>query len=409
MVEQFVGDVEVLHPTTGVTTIKLSGERGAIYLGAQGQDGDIVVYDSTGSAVLEIDGETGALKVGNPGREGRLVVHSEEGIRAVTVLGGDASRAGHVHIGNPDNWETGPHPGSLSIYDHKGRRCAYMDPAGRVQLGSTAMQQAAEDFAGELKILDRAGQQVIHLAGDDGTLHVGGAGPENRGHYGRIKVYDDAGRTALRLHGNSAALYVGCPDGDNEGDILVYDHVGRAVLNMNGQGATLTVGADGNEGHVRVRRSDGATCIHLNGETGFVEILGGDCAEDFEIAGESAEPGTVMVIGEDGRLRASDSAYDRCVAGVVSGAGDLRPGIVLGCGEADGERRLPIALVGRVYCRADATESPIRVGDLLTTSHAPGHAMVANDPERAFGAVIGKALRPLAQGRGLIPILIAMQ
>jgi hypothetical protein len=27
----------------------------------------------------------------------------------------------------------------------------------------------------------------------------------------------------------------------------------------------------------------------------------------------------------------------------------------------------------------------------------------------AFGAVIGKALRPLAAGKGLIPILIALQ
>ncbi len=33
----------------------------------------------------------------------------------------------------------------------------------------------------------------------------------------------------------------------------------------------------------------------------------------------------------------------------------------------------------------------------------------ARDPERAFGAVLGKALRPLPTGRGLIPVLIALQ
>jgi hypothetical protein len=37
------------------------------------------------------------------------------------------------------------------------------------------------------------------------------------------------------------------------------------------------------------------------------------------------------------------------------------------------------------------------------------HAMKAEDPQKAFGAVIGEALRPLGNGQGLIPILIALQ
>jgi len=35
--------------------------------------------------------------------------------------------------------------------------------------------------------------------------------------------------------------------------------------------------------------------------------------------------------------------------------------------------------------------------------------MKASDPLKAFGAVIGKALRPLPDGKGLIAILIALQ
>jgi len=35
--------------------------------------------------------------------------------------------------------------------------------------------------------------------------------------------------------------------------------------------------------------------------------------------------------------------------------------------------------------------------------------MGTNDAIKAFGAVIGKALRPLIDGKGLIPILIALQ
>jgi hypothetical protein len=35
--------------------------------------------------------------------------------------------------------------------------------------------------------------------------------------------------------------------------------------------------------------------------------------------------------------------------------------------------------------------------------------MKASDPLKAFGAVIGKALRPLRDGQGFIPILITLQ
>jgi hypothetical protein len=46
---------------------------------------------------------------------------------------------------------------------------------------------------------------------------------------------------------------------------------------------------------------------------------------------------------------------------------------------------------------------------MLTTSATPGHAMKAVDRITAFGAVVGKALRSLDCGQGLIPILITLQ
>lgn len=144
--------------------------------------------------------------------------------------------------------------------------------------------------------------------------------------------------------------------------------------------------------------------------TGDVKFSGADCAEDFEIVDDDADitPGTVMVINQNGQLCQSSRAYDTTVAGVVSGAGDYKPGIILGRSAANKER-VPIALVGRVFCKVDAAFSPIRVGDLLTTSPTPGHAMKASDPLSAFGAVIGKALGTIATGQALIPILIALQ
>jgi hypothetical protein len=143
--------------------------------------------------------------------------------------------------------------------------------------------------------------------------------------------------------------------------------------------------------------------------TGDIFLQNADCAEDFDIAVlEGVEPGSVMVIGHDGTLRQSELAYDKRVAGVVSGGGDYKPGIVLDRREPTRNRK-SIALLGKVYCKADASRAPIEVGDLLTTSPTPGHAMKATDPVRAFGAVIGKALRPVRDGQGLIPILVALQ
>ena len=143
--------------------------------------------------------------------------------------------------------------------------------------------------------------------------------------------------------------------------------------------------------------------------TGDIRLTGADCAENFDIADTAlVEPGTVMVLGENEVLQPSRSAYDKRVAGVVSGAGDYKPGIILDK-QPSGTNRRPIALLGKVYCKVDANYAPIEVGDLLTTSPTLGHAMKADDPVKAFGAVIGKALRPCRGGTGLIPILVALQ
>jgi hypothetical protein len=143
--------------------------------------------------------------------------------------------------------------------------------------------------------------------------------------------------------------------------------------------------------------------------TGDVTLVAGnDCGEHFQVSGTNPEPGTVMCICGDGTLAASQRAYDRKVAGVVSGAGFLKPGIVLGA-QGENTKSSIIALIGRVYCQVDAGDAPIEIGDLLTTADVPGHAMKAQDPLKAFGAIIGKALGALPSGRGLIPVLVALQ
>jgi hypothetical protein len=85
-------------------------------------------------------------------------------------------------------------------------------------------------------------------------------------------------------------------------------------------------------------------------------------------------------------LPAATTQYD----GVISGAGTFRPGLVFDRHQTDAVR-LPLALIGKVYCKVDANYGRIEVGDLLSTSDTPGHAMKVGDPAKAFGTVIGKA------------------
>jgi hypothetical protein len=144
--------------------------------------------------------------------------------------------------------------------------------------------------------------------------------------------------------------------------------------------------------------------------TGDIRVAGADCAEHFDAAGQVvAPPGTVMVLDDTGGLRVGDSDYDRRVAGVVSGAGAFRPAVIMDSGPGgEGTSRIPVALVGKVYCQVDGTRASVAVGDLLTTSQTPGYAMRAEDPGRAFGAVLGKALAA-CHDRRLIPILVTLQ
>ncbi|HEY2495477.1 MAG TPA: hypothetical protein VGK24_00280 [Candidatus Angelobacter sp.] len=141
---------------------------------------------------------------------------------------------------------------------------------------------------------------------------------------------------------------------------------------------------------------------------GDLTLTGADFAEQFALANlEQCEPGTVMVMNENGAVTPSTSAYDRKVVGVISGAGEYKPALVID--RRTGGTRAVIALMGKVYCKVDACETPIHAGDLLTTSDRPGHGMKADGFERAFGAVIGKALQSLEKGCGMIPVLVNLQ
>jgi hypothetical protein len=73
------------------------------------------------------------------------------------------------------------------------------------------------------------------------------------------------------------------------------------------------------------------------------------------------------------------------------------------------QAEVPLAVVGIVPCKASAENGPIERGDLLVTSSTPGHAMKGTDRNRMLGAVVGKALEPLREGKGVIQVLVTLQ
>ena len=146
--------------------------------------------------------------------------------------------------------------------------------------------------------------------------------------------------------------------------------------------------------------------------TTVLTIRGGaDVAEPFDMSqpGDLA-PGTVVVIDDanPGKLTRSTRAYDTRVAGIVSGAGGVQPGLRLHQdGVMEGDHH--VALSGRVYVLADESAGMIKPGDLLTTSSTPGHAMKAADHDRAQGAILGKAMTSIDPNTGLVLVLVTLQ
>lgn len=273
---------------------------------------------------------------------------------------------------------------------------------------------------GYLSVKDASGNITVRLIGRQG--YVTADGPMRSGGNGKngyLSVRDASGNITVRLIGSQGrvtadGLMQSGGDGKN-GGLYVKDSAGNTTVRLIGsQGRVIAdglmqSGGDGKNGGLTIKNSNGQTKITLDGASGDVLLMGADCAERFPLVeGCRAEPGTVLVIRDGGRLAPCQQAYDRRVAGIISGAGEVSPGIVLGH-DPDNADRPPVALSGTAWCLVDADAAPITVGDLLTTSDTRGHAMKATERDRAFGAVLGKAMASLAEGRATIPVLVALQ
>ncbi|MBU8870958.1 MAG: hypothetical protein KOO60_08880 [Gemmatimonadales bacterium] len=356
---------------------------------------------------------------------------------------------------------------AISAGTHNGTAIYGYMGANRGSLGATeaSVKGESDDMIGVLGLSPNVPVQGTHsTSGAFGQLGLSGYGVfgqngynENHGYFGSSDFgayaenafsgnYGTLGSATSGVHGYSQAGFGVYGQSDEANAIAVrgYAYNGTGVEGIHVSGSTThgylgrydagVYGLASNLPGVKGQSSTGPGIIGIsttgnaaefsgdvvisNGRviTPVLEITGGsDLSEHFEIhpstTGHSPEAGMLVCMDtkRPGHLVISEWPYDKKVAGVISGAGGVKPGLLMGQKNSVADGTNPVALTGRVYCWADATQSPIEPGDLLTTSAIPGHAMKAVDHGRSHGTIIGKAMTPLASGKGLVLVLVNLQ
>jgi hypothetical protein len=237
---------------------------------------------------------------------------------------------------------------------------------------------------GGLEIRDSNYSLALFAGQDSGNVGIGTTTPSEK-----LQVEGNIKATGSRI---------------SFGSVEYIEDAGSNLISTGG--SSLHVG-----GNVGIGTTDPSTELEVAGtaRVDVIQIMGADVAEKFPVS-EEVKPGMVVAIDlkHPGKLCLGRGSYNRCVAGIVSGAGDLQCGAVLGH-SPDNQDAPAIALTGRVWTYCDATNQPIEPGDLLTTSDRPGHAMKATDYTKAQGAILGKAMSSLEKGKGLVLVLVSLQ
>lgn len=373
---------------------------GSVVFGNTGSDGVLetsLVIKGDGKVGIGISNPTETLEVIGTVKATSLsgAITADDigaGTLAIERLSGNSSGGSdNKFLNEKGNWETvnvtvGMANGEIPMYD-----------------GSNLVTSPLKDVGSAIKITDR---NLLMSKNDDTSLIVNLIN-ETSMHTGVELRSDGGGITYIDFSNDDVMDY---------GTRLQFDSSGFEV-----KGVSKFIVDDGDalfDGMVGIKTRTPAADLHVNGTARIeedisvksIEIRGGaDLAEKFNTKETDIEPGTVMVIdpSEPGRLKVSTKANDKLVAGVVSGAKDLMPGVVLSDDKTLSDSAHPIALAGRVWVKVSNESGDIQPGDLLTTSSKPGIAMKATSVMRSQGAILGKAMSEVQDG--MILVLVSLQ
>jgi hypothetical protein len=345
-----------------------------------------------------------AVEVGGGTVAGLVSLSDREGVRRVNLNGANGSLN---LVGSQLALQSTDHDDQIILGASSNRSAMFIGSnkrPGFIQLTTGGNPGPTVELDGErnsLLFLNKGSRtdSVLTLDGNAAAVRVGSSGRN-----GTVSVLDKDGNPVLTLDGNATAVRAG--GSGRNGTVSVFGKDGQPLLELLGRDteSVMGLGQANRPGRISMYSAKGEA-IRLDAASGDIMLSNADCAEEFDLADPDVEPGTLMVLAEDGRLVPSSRPYDTSVVGVVSGAGSYRPGLVLDRRDT-GAARAPIALMGKVYCWVDAEAGPVGVGDLLTTAERPGHAMRVTETVRAIGAIFGKALAPLTSGCRLVPVLV---
>ncbi|MDX6305081.1 MAG: hypothetical protein QOI77_2050 [Blastocatellia bacterium] len=246
----------------------------------------------------------------------------------------------------------------------------------------------------------------IAISGTSGNVGIGASGV-----FSDVKLAVDGGsQTAVYGLSNGSVGVIGYGingqgvEGQSTGS-------GIALYGLSDAGPALAVRSNTGvlmEGYPNTTTLGRSFHINLNG----TYVAGSDFAESLPARGNKSdyEPGDVLVASTKaaGQVEKTNRPYDVRVAGIYS----TRPGM-LGAEKAGATRidagEVPVAIVGIVPTKVSTINGKIQVGDLLTTSSLPGYAMRCADRAKCVGAIVGKALEPLAAGKSVIRVLVMLR
>lgn len=294
-------------------------------------------------------------------------------------------------------------------------RAGFAERLDTLTTGETLrLGQPASGSPGRLEVYDRDGQvasRVTYNADDAGFIAIQNPDGDHDALTLNTVGGSDGGGGSLQINNDDGGRVVYISENTLDGGVVrTYNRFGTQMA---------AIGSDANHnGYLSIANSGNIERVAAYIDPfgfGRIYINGSSIADVAEVlpltSREGVEPGVVVVMDPEspGSLRLSQRPYDRLVAGVIAGAGDSAPALVLGQ-RSDGSTDLPLSLAGVVEVWADAeANGAITPGDLLTTSGRPGHAMRATDPERTLGAVLGKAMESLESGQALIRMLVTLQ